>query len=41
MISENREFSEKKGVARVSVVGKEKKKKRRRKKKVFLYKQWR
>lgn len=34
MISENREFSEKKGVACVSVVGK-------KKKEVFLYKQWR
>ena len=35
MISENREFSEKKGVARVSVVGKEKKKKEEEKKKSF------
>lgn len=39
MISENREFSEKKGVARVSVVGRRGKEKK--KKKVFLYKQWR
>ena len=36
MISENREFSEKKGVARVSVVGKEKKKKEEEKKSLSI-----